>query len=62
MDLLTELNILWVDVLSVFLMLSFLFFVGVLIWQHFKNKREQEAIISQYKHNLKILQNLKNRF
>ena len=62
MDLLEELNILWVDVVSVFLMLSFLFFVGVLIWQHYKNRKEQEAMIAQYERNLKILQNLKNRF
>lgn len=62
MDLLTELNTIWIDVVSVFLMLSFLFFVGVLVWQHLKNKREQEAIIAQYNKNLKILEDLKNRF
>ena len=62
MDLLEELNILWVDIACSFLMLSFLVFVGVLIWQHYKNQREQEAIIAQYDHNLKILEDLKNRF
>lgn len=62
MDLLDQLNNIWVDVLCSFLMLSFLVFVGVLIWQHFKNRKEQEAIISQYESNLKILNNLKNRF
>ena len=62
MDILEELNILWIDVFCSFFMLCFLFFVGVLIWQHIKNNREQEAIIAQYNQNLKILQNLKNRF
>ena len=62
MDLLEELNILWVDVASAFLMLCFLVFVVFLIWQNLKNKEEQEAIISQYNHNLKILEELKNRF
>ena len=62
MDLLEELNILWVDVASAFLMLCFLVFVVFLIWQNLKNKKEQEAIISQYNHNLKILEELKNRF
>ena len=62
MDLLNELNSIWVDCISVFLMLSFLVFVVFLIWQSIKNKRAQEAIISQYERNLEILQNLKNRF
>ena len=62
MDLLNEMNLVWIDCASVFLMLSFLVFVGVLIWQHFKNKRDQEAIISQYMKNLEILNDLKNRF
>ena len=62
MDLLNDLTNIWIDVLSVFLMLSFLVFVCCLIWQHIKNKREQEAMIAQYNHNLEILQNLKNRF
>ena len=62
MDLLNDLTTIWVDVLSVFIMLSFLFCVGVLIWQHYKNKREQEAIIANYERNLKILEDLKNRF
>lgn len=62
MDLLTELNILWVDIVCSFLMLSFLVFIGCLIWQHFKNKKEQEAILAQYRKNLEILQDLKNRF
>ena len=62
MDTLTELNILWVDIACSFLMLSFLFFIGCLLWQHLKNKKEQEAIIAQYKHNIEILEDLKNRF
>ena len=62
MDLLEELNILWVDIACSFLMLSFLVFVCCLIWQHLKNQKAQEAIIAQYNQNLKILQNLKNRF
>ena len=62
MELLEGLNEIWVDIASVFLMLSFLVFVGCLVWQHLKNMREQKEIISQYKHNLEILQNLKNRF
>lgn len=62
MDLLGDLNAIWVDVASVFLMLSFLIFVCCLLWQHYKNKREQEAILKQYERNFKILQDLKNRF
>ena len=62
MDLLNDLTNIWVDVLSMFLMLSFLIFVGVLIWQHLKNKRAQKELIANYTHNLEILQNLKNRF
>ena len=62
MYLLDQLTNIWIDALSVFLMLSFLVFVVFLIWQHVKNMKEQEAIISQYNQNLKILQNLKNRF
>lgn len=62
MDLLTELNTIWIDCISVFLMLSFLVFICCLLWQHVKNKREQEAIISQYQKNLEILEDLKNRF
>lgn len=62
MDLLNELNILWVDVLCSFFMLCFLFFVGVLIWQHLKNKKEQAKILAQYEHNLQILHDLKSRF
>lgn len=62
MDLYEDLTVIWVDVLCSFLMLSFLFFVVWLIWQHLKNKRDQEAITSQYNQNLKILLNLKSRF
>ena len=62
MDLLNGLNEIWVDVLCVFLMLSFLFFVCCLVWQHLKNKRDQAEIIAQYEQNLEILENLKNRF
>ena len=62
MDLLNDLTNIWVDVVSVFLMLSFLVCIGYLLWQHWKNKREQEAIIAQYNQNLKILNDLKNRF
>ena len=62
MDLLTEINDIWIDVLCSFLMLSFLFFVCCLIWQAIKNKREQAKILANYNQNLKILQNLKNRF
>ena len=62
MDLLSDLNALWVDIASVFLMLSFLIFIGYLIWQHYKNKKAQEAIIAQYQKNLEILEKLKNRF
>ena len=62
MELLEELNILWVDCISVFLMLSFLYSVGVLLWQHFKNQKAQKELIANYNQNLKILQNLKNRF
>jgi len=62
MDLLEELNAIWVDILCSFFMLSYLIFVGVLIYQHYRNKREQEAILAQYKRNLEILRDLKNRF
>ena len=62
MDILDQLNTIWIDCVCSFLMLSFLVFVCCLIWQHIKNKREQEAIIAQYNHNLKILEDLKNRF
>ena len=62
MDLLDQLNLIWIDVICSFLMLSFLVFVCCLVWQHLKNKREQEAIISQYERNLEILEDLKNRF
>ena len=62
MDLLEELNILWVDVLCSFFMLCFLFFVGVLIWQAIKNQEAQKEIIANYNKNLEILENLKNRF
>ena len=62
MDLLEELNAIWVDCVCSFLMLSFLVFVGYLIWQHYKNKREQDAILANYQKNLEILQDLKNRF
>ena len=62
MELLEELNQTWVDIASVFLMLSFLFFAGVLIWQHFKNQKKQSEIIAQYQKNLEILEDLKNRF
>lgn len=62
MDLLGDLNTIWVDVASVFLMLSFLIFVVFLIWQHLKNKKEQDEILKQYESNLKILNDLRNRF
>lgn len=62
MDLYNDLNEIWVDCICSFLMLSFLVFIGCLVWQHFKNRKEQEAIISQYKKNLEILEDLKNRF
>ena len=62
MDLYDDLTAIWVDVVCSFLMLSFCFFVVFLIWQHYKNRKAQEAIIAQYESNLKILQNLKNRF
>ena len=62
MDLLEECNQMWIDITCSFLMLSFLVFIGCLLWQHLKNKKEQEAIISQYRKNLEILENLKNRF
>ena len=62
MDTLTELNTIWIDCISVFLMLSFLVCICCLLWQHLKNKREQEAIIAQYRKNLEILEELKNRF
>ena len=62
MDLYDQLNNIWVDCISVFLMLSFLFFIGCLLWQHVKNKKAQKEIIANYKKNFEILQNLKNRF
>ena len=62
MDLLSEMNSIWIDILCSFLMLSFLVCIGCLVWQAVKNKKEQEAILAQYKHNLEILQKLKNRF
>ena len=62
MDLLRDLNDIWIDVLCSFLMLSFLFFVCCLIWQAIKNKREQAKILANYQKNLEILQDLKNRF
>ena len=62
MDLYEDLTAIWVDVFSVFLMLSFLVCIGCLVWQHVKNKREQAKILAQYNQNLKILQNLKHRF
>ena len=62
MDLLRDLNDIWIDVLCSFLMLSFLFFVCCLIWQAIKNKREQAKILANYNQNLEILQDLKNRF
>ena len=62
MDLLEELNAIWVDCVCSFLMLSFLFFVCCLIWQAIKNKREQAKILANYNQNLEILQDLKNRF
>ena len=62
MDLLDQLDAIWIDCVCIFLTLSFLVFVGYLIWQHYKNKRGQEAIIANYERNLKILQDLKNRF
>ena len=57
-----DLNDIWIDVTGLFLTLSFLFFICCLIWQHIKNKREQKELISNYNKNLKILENLKNRF
>lgn len=62
MDLYEDLNTMWIDCISIFLMLSFLVFICCLIWQQIKNKREQAEIIAQYNQNLKILQNLKNGF
>ena len=62
MDLYNDLNTIWIDCACCFLMLSFLFCVGYLIWQNIKNKREEEAIIAQYQKNLEILEDLKNRF
>ena len=62
MDLLNELNAIWIDCVCIFLTLSFLVFVGYLIWQHYKNKREQAKILANYNQNLEILQDLKNRF
>lgn len=62
MDLYDNLNAIWIDCVCSFLMLSFLFFVGFLIWQHIKNQKAQKEIIANYKQNLEILQNLKNRF
>ena len=57
-----DLTAIWIDCASVFLMLSFLVFVGCLLWQHVKNMKAQKEVIAQYNQNLKILQNLKNRF
>lgn len=62
MDLLEELNAIWIDCLCSFFMLFFLFVVCCLLWQAIKNKREQEAILTQYKRNLEILQDLRKRF
>ena len=62
MDLYNNLNEIWVDCASVFLMLSFLVFICCLIWQHLKNKKAQKELIANYNHNLKILNDLKNRF
>ena len=62
MDLYDQLNNIWVDCVCVFLMLSFLVFIGCLIWQHIKNMKAQKEIIANYNHNLKILEELKNRF
>lgn len=62
MELLNDLNAIWVDALSVFLMLSFLVCIGRLVWQHVKNKKAQEAILAQYERNLEILNDLKSRF
>lgn len=62
MDLLEDLNLIWVDVLCGFLMLSFLVFVGCLLWQAIKNKKEQAKILANYERNLRILHDLKNRF
>ena len=62
MDLLDNLNAIWIDCVCSFLMLSFLVFVCCLIWQHVKNMKAQKEIIVNYKKNLKILEDLKNRF
>ena len=62
MDLLDQLNTIWIDCVCSFLMLSFLVCIGCLVWQHIKNKKEQEAMIAQYQKNLEILEELKNRF
>ena len=62
MELYEDLNTIWIDVVCSFLMLSFLVFVGCLIWQHLKNKKAQKEIIANYNQNLKILHELKNRF
>lgn len=62
MDLLNDLTNIWVDCASVFLMLCFLVFVGCLVWQNYKNKKEQKELIANYNKNLKMLEELKNRF
>lgn len=62
MDLLGDLNAIWVDCASMFLILSFLVFIGCLVWQHIKNQKEQKEIIANYKKNFEILNKLKNRF
>ena len=62
MDILDELNAIWVDISCLICMCSFVLFVFVLIWQHIKNKREQAQILEQYKRNLEILRDLKDRF
>lgn len=62
MDIYEDLNTIWIDCVCSFLMLSFFVFVGCLIWQHLKNKKEQAKILANYTQNLKILHDLKNRF
>ena len=62
MDLLDQLDAIWIDCVCIFLTLSFLVFVACLIWQAIKNKREQAKILANYNQNLEILQDLKNRF
>lgn len=62
MDIYDNLNAIWIDCTWCFFLLSFLVFVVVLLWQAIKNKKEQAKILEQYKHNLEILKDLKNRF